>query len=72
MNEHTPEQAVYNRLIHWAEKEDLIRAMLLYSSRANRHASTDIFSDYDILLAVTDVRRSIRTTVGCRISGKSW
>lgn len=31
--------------------------MLLFSSRANPEASVDIFSDYDILLAVTDIHR---------------
>jgi aminoglycoside 6-adenylyltransferase len=51
------EQAVIDRLIHWAEKHDFIRAMLLYGSRANPEAAVDIFSDYDVLLAVTDVRR---------------
>ena len=51
------EQQVLDRLIRWAEKQEPIRAMLLYSSRANPQARIDIFSDYDILLAVTDVRR---------------
>jgi len=50
-----------NRIVHWlarwAERQEPIRAMLLYSSRANLNAPVDIFSDYDILLAVTDVHR---------------
>jgi aminoglycoside 6-adenylyltransferase len=50
------QQQVCDLLIRWAEKQELIRAMLLYSSRANPEASVDSFSDYDILLAVTDVR----------------
>jgi aminoglycoside 6-adenylyltransferase len=49
------EQAVINRLVQWAERHESIRAMLLYSSRANPNAPVDIFSDYDVLLAVTDV-----------------
>ena len=57
MEETIEEQSVTDRLILWAEKQDLIRAVLLYRSRASPHASIDIFSDYDILLAVTDVRR---------------
>lgn len=48
-------QAVTNRLVEWAEKRESIRAMLLYSSRANPNAPVDVFSDYDVLLAVTDV-----------------
>jgi ABC-type multidrug transport system fused ATPase/permease subunit len=51
------ERAVIKRLIHWAEKHDSIRAMLLYGSRANPEAVVDIFSDYDVLLAVSNVRR---------------
>ena len=43
------------RLTHCAQSHESIRAMLLYSSRANPHASVDRFSDYDILLAVEDV-----------------
>lgn len=49
------EQAVIGRLVQWAEKRESIRAMLLYSSRANPSAPVDIFSDYDVLLGVTDV-----------------
>ena len=45
------------RLIRWAEKQEPIRAMLLYSSRANPQAPIDVFSDYDILLGVRDVHR---------------
>jgi aminoglycoside 6-adenylyltransferase len=51
------ERAVIHRLIQWAQKQESIRAMLLFSSRANPEAVVDIFSDYDILLAVTDVHR---------------
>jgi aminoglycoside 6-adenylyltransferase len=57
MKSSEPQQNVLDRLVSWADKQDLIRAMLLFSSRANPHAPVDRFSDYDILLAVTDVRR---------------
>ena len=50
------DQAVITRLNHWAQSNKSIRAMLLYSSRANPDAVVDRFSDYDILLAVDDVR----------------
>ena len=52
-----PEPVVINRLIRWAERREDIRAMLLYSSRTNPTAQVDIFSDYDILLAVTDIHK---------------
>jgi aminoglycoside 6-adenylyltransferase len=55
MRDAEKEQTVINRLVQWAEKHNSIRGMLLYSSRTNPNVSVDIFSDYDILLAVTDV-----------------
>jgi aminoglycoside 6-adenylyltransferase len=50
-----PDSDVTNRLIHWAAVQEKIRAMLLFGSRANPAASVDRFSDYDILLAVSDI-----------------
>ena len=44
-----------DRLIRWADSQDLIRAVILTSSRAIPHASLDLFSDYDVIL----VSRSI-------------
>jgi aminoglycoside 6-adenylyltransferase len=55
MVNHPSESGVLDRLIHWAERQEKIRAMLLFSSRANPDAPVDRFSDYDILLAVTDI-----------------
>jgi aminoglycoside 6-adenylyltransferase len=57
MKEPDQEQKILKRLIQWAGQQESIRAMLLYSSRANSQAPVDVFSDYDILLAVTDVQR---------------
>ena len=48
------EAMVVERLVRWAEAQDAVRAMLLYSSRANPNAPIDEFSDYDVLLAVRD------------------
>ena len=39
----------------WAEEQDSVVAMILTGSRANPSAVTDIFSDYDIQLFVTDI-----------------
>jgi aminoglycoside 6-adenylyltransferase len=55
MRDTEKEQAVISRLVQWAEKHEAIRAMLLYSSRTHPNAPLDVFSDYDVLLAVTDV-----------------
>ena len=46
---------VSKQLIHWAGSQQLIRAVVLTSSRAIPHASIDLFSDYDVILAVQSV-----------------
>ena len=51
------EQAIIDRLVHWAEKQPAVRAMLLTSSRTNPYATLDVFSDFDVLLVVTDIHR---------------
>jgi aminoglycoside 6-adenylyltransferase len=52
----TSEAAVLNRLIRWATQHALVRALVLESSRASEQATLDAFSDYDVLLVVSDVR----------------
>lgn len=42
------------QLVQWAQDQDLVRAVLLSSSRASRVAKTDALSDFDIVLIVTD------------------
>ena len=46
---------VIDILQRWADEQDSVVAMILTSSRANPSAITDIFSDYDIQLFVTDI-----------------
>lgn len=43
-------------LVAWAEAQPLVRAMLLTSTRAIPGGASDIFSDYDVELALSDVR----------------
>jgi aminoglycoside 6-adenylyltransferase len=50
-----PEQDVFELLTRWGEQQSLVRAMLLTSSRAVPHAAVDVFSDYDVILALRDV-----------------
>lgn len=50
------QQEVIERLVHWGEREPLVRAMVLTSSRAIPHAATDAFSDYDVILALSDIQ----------------
>jgi len=55
------EHDVVSSLVQWAEAKADVRAMLLTSSRANPQATVDEFSDYDIILAVTDFRRYLES-----------
>jgi aminoglycoside 6-adenylyltransferase len=50
------EKEMIERLIRWAEDQPLVRAMLLTSSRAIPDAPGDVFSDYDVILALRDVQ----------------
>lgn len=50
------EESVVDTLIEWGEHQPGVRAMLLTSSRAIPHAPADVFSDYDVILAVRDVQ----------------
>jgi aminoglycoside 6-adenylyltransferase len=49
------EEEIIERLIQWAEHQPLVRAMLLTSSRAIPNTPGDVFSDYDVILALQDV-----------------
>jgi aminoglycoside 6-adenylyltransferase len=51
---HHPD-AVINILIQWGEQQNLVRAMLMTSTRAVPNAPVDELSDYDIILAVEDI-----------------
>jgi aminoglycoside 6-adenylyltransferase len=46
---------VLQRVCQWADGQDLVRAAILTSSRAIPHAQTDAFSDYDVILVLTDI-----------------
>ncbi len=46
----------------WAEGHPLIRVLILESTRANPRASLDIFSDYDVLLVVSDLDSFVHDT----------
>ncbi|HKY55829.1 MAG TPA: aminoglycoside 6-adenylyltransferase [Anaerolineales bacterium] len=53
-NVYYPDDAI-NKLIHWAEQRESIRAMLLTSTRAIPNAPRDDLSDYDVILVVEDI-----------------
>ena len=50
------EDILLGHLHQWVAGRDTVRAAILTSTRALPGAPTDLFSDYDVILAVTDVR----------------
>ena len=56
MENMTQEDKIVRRLVRWGKKQASVRAMLLTSTRTNPDAPVDVFSDYDVILAVTDIR----------------
>lgn len=50
------ENNVIQQLVHWAEREYLVCALILTSSRAIPHANTDALSDYDVILVLRDIK----------------
>jgi len=56
MAEPQAEDEVIRKLVEWAENQPLVRAAILTSTRAVPNAALDIFSDYDVILTVDDVR----------------
>ena len=49
------------RLVPWAEKHGLVRAILLTSTRASAISPVDLLSDYHVILYVSDTDPSIST-----------
>jgi len=49
------QRTIMDKLVRWGEQEPLLRAAILTSSRAIPHAHTDSFSDYDVILILTNI-----------------
>jgi aminoglycoside 6-adenylyltransferase len=47
---------VIEKLVGWGRAQAAVRAMILTSTRTSPRVRVDAFSDYDVILAVTDVR----------------
>jgi aminoglycoside 6-adenylyltransferase len=62
------EDPVILRLVEWAGERDVVRAMLLTSTRAIPGGKVDALSDYDVILVVREVRpwagEKIRAWIG--------
>lgn len=56
MTNSSPPEPELDRIIRWGASQPLVRAMLLTSTRAVPGAEPDLFSDYDIILALIDVQ----------------
>ena len=53
---HIPqEKDVVDRLLEWGTANPLIRAMILASSRTRPDGPVDLLSDYDLILAVSEI-----------------
>lgn len=50
------DKEIIKQLIQWGEQQPQVRAMLLTSSRAIPQAPRDVFSDYDVILALRDIQ----------------
>jgi len=51
---HRSEEEMMDLLLKWADSQDVIRGLLLTSSRADPDATIDVFSDFDVIVIVTD------------------
>jgi aminoglycoside 6-adenylyltransferase len=49
------EDRIIRQLMDWAERQEPVRAMLLTSTRTIPRVRVDLFSDYDVVLVVTDI-----------------
>src|SRR5499427_4059033 len=53
---HIPqEKEVVGKLVAWGTAHPLVRAMILTSSRTRPYGPVDLLSDYDLILAVSEV-----------------
>ncbi len=69
MEGQTEEADVLDKLMRWANSQPLVRALVLESSRAREDTSIDAFSDYDVLLVVSDTRAFSRDEAWLRHFG---
>lgn len=67
--EHRETAAILQRLTAWAADQKFVRALILESSRAVEGATLDAFSDYDVLLVVTDTRPLLEDEAWLRAFG---
>jgi aminoglycoside 6-adenylyltransferase len=54
------EEEIFNQVLHIANSDDRIRAVLLTGSRADLNASKDILQDFDIVYIVTELNSFIK------------
>jgi aminoglycoside 6-adenylyltransferase len=55
MSNRLMEDRIIQQLVGWTEGQKAVRAMLLTSTRTKPDAQVDLFSDYDVILVVTDI-----------------
>jgi aminoglycoside 6-adenylyltransferase len=52
---HQDEATILQMITRWAEAQPLVRAVLLTSTRAVPNGESDILSDYDVILVLSDI-----------------
>jgi aminoglycoside 6-adenylyltransferase len=55
VKENAEEDRMLQQFKRWAKGRDSVRAILLTSTRANPDAKLDLFSDYDVIMVVTEI-----------------
>lgn len=54
-------EMLFDKMKAFAQKEERIRTMVLFESRARKQKGSDEYSDYDIIFFVSDVNYFIKT-----------
>ena len=66
------ENPYFNRICEWASREDAIRAIVITGSQARDDGSADAYSDLDIQVITTDIKRYTDDDRWLDALGKVW
>ena len=61
-----------SQVLHWAQSEDAIRAVVITGSCARGDGSTDAFTDLDVQIITTDIKRYIEDDSWLDTLGEVW
>lgn len=72
MTDHHSYPAYLDKVINWAALEDAIRAVLITGSRARGDASVDAYSDLDLEIITSEIRRYVADDSWLDQLGEVW